>query len=224
MLGLGAAFAIGGLYFSASSHALDQTRRASKFVSPTTPWWPIITALRYLIGKPASQLAMTVGVAVLAVVLGRAIFRLIPASGDRGTHDAVRSAFGYSLAWLFAAPYLLPWYDSLAWSTVPVLEAGPLDLLLVAHTAVLAFAALPGRDLPFSSSFGVVVFILHSVLAPLSLLLIIALTLRRAHQHASPDLRIPSRPVAPIGLELPVATPPLTPSAGVSALESDGVA
>jgi len=221
-LALGAALAIGGLYLTASSHALDQTRRASRFVSAATPWWVVVTGLRHLIGRSGSQVLMTMGVAVLAVFLGRAIFRLIPAAADT-RQDAVRSAFGYSLAYLFAAPYLLAWYDSLAWGTIPLLEDGPLDLLLVAHTTVLAFAALPGRDLPFPTSFKVVVFILHSVVAPMMLLIIIILTIRRARQITSPHVQVPDQCGPPVGLDLVAATPLLESGEHVSALETDGV-
>jgi hypothetical protein len=61
-------------------------------------------------------------------------------------------AFAIALAWLFAWPYVLPWYDALAWAllpliplvSAPVVEA--IGWLLLARTAVLGFGYLPARQ------------------------------------------------------------------------------
>jgi hypothetical protein len=60
-------------------------------------------------------------------------------------------AFAVVLAWLFAWPYVLPWYDALAWAllpliplvSVPVVEG--IGWLLLARTAALGFGYLPAR-------------------------------------------------------------------------------
>jgi hypothetical protein len=59
-------------------------------------------------------------------------------------------AFALALAWLFAWPYVLPWYDALAWALLPLVLAGPalagqLSFLLLARTAALGFGYLPAR-------------------------------------------------------------------------------
>ena len=54
-------------------------------------------------------------------------------------------AFAVVLAWLLAWPYVLPWYDALAWSLLPLMAASSLDGLLLARTAALAFGYLPAR-------------------------------------------------------------------------------
>src|SRR5215472_9283445 len=53
---------------------------------------------------------------------------------------------GARLAWLMAWPYVLPWYDALAWALLPLLPASGLDWLLLARTAVLGFGYLPARS------------------------------------------------------------------------------
>ncbi len=58
---------------------------------------------------------------------------------------AGRGALALSLAWLLAWPYVLPWYDGLAWALLPLVAASSLDWLLLARTAALAVGYLPAR-------------------------------------------------------------------------------
>jgi hypothetical protein len=58
---------------------------------------------------------------------------------------AGRGALALSLAWLLAWPYVLPWYDGLAWALLPLIAASSLDWLLLARTAALAIGYLPAR-------------------------------------------------------------------------------
>ena len=55
-----------------------------------------------------------------------------------------------ALAWLFAWPYVLPWYDALAWALLPLVPLAPgaegLTWLLLARTAALGFGYLPARQ------------------------------------------------------------------------------
>jgi hypothetical protein len=65
------------------------------------------------------------------------------------------------LAWLFAWPYVLPWYDALAWALLPLVAWGPaagewaagewaageaVGWLLLARTTALGFGYLPARE------------------------------------------------------------------------------
>jgi hypothetical protein len=84
---------------------------------------------------------------VLAVLLLRALPRpqvhvLTDPIGD----ETFRLAAALALAWLFAAPYALPWYDGLGWATIALLAWSRFDWLLLARTSVLALAYLPARD------------------------------------------------------------------------------
>jgi hypothetical protein len=62
------------------------------------------------------------------------------------------AAFALALAWLFAWPYVLPWYDALAWALLPLVPLVPgtaaagLAWLLLARTAALGFGYLPARQ------------------------------------------------------------------------------
>ena len=58
---------------------------------------------------------------------------------------AGRCALALSLAWLLAWPYVLPWYDGLAWALLPLIAASSLDWLLLARTAALGIGYLPAR-------------------------------------------------------------------------------
>jgi hypothetical protein len=58
---------------------------------------------------------------------------------------AGRGALALSLAWLLAWPYVLPWYDGLAWALLPLIAASSLDWLLLARTAALGVGYLPAR-------------------------------------------------------------------------------
>ena len=167
-LAAGAGVVTAAFYLTASPHVLDQTRRAGKFVSPATPWWFFIHRLNSIMSHDAAHVVTTVGVIILTVVLARAIFRIVPPQTD-DTGAAVRTTMAYSVAWLMGAPYLLPWYDALGWATLPLVDESPLDELFVLHTTVLAFAFLPGRDLPRSGAFESVITGLHSYLSPVVL-------------------------------------------------------
>ena len=68
-------------------------------------------------------------------------------------------AFAVVLAWLFAWPYVLPWYDALAWALLALLAWPPVAAgvtaggaaegagwLLLAQTTALGFGYLPARQ------------------------------------------------------------------------------
>jgi hypothetical protein len=55
-------------------------------------------------------------------------------------------AFALVLAWLVAWPYVLPWYDALAWALLPLLPASGFDWALLARTTALGFGYLPARS------------------------------------------------------------------------------
>ena len=83
---------------------------------------------------------------------GRRRARIAPDPGQMAAAAGV--VFGLVLAWLFAWPYVLPWYDTLAWALLPLVPLGVaaganLDwiyLLVLARTAALGFGYLPARQ------------------------------------------------------------------------------
>jgi hypothetical protein len=165
----GAAVAIGG------SAMLRQSSRASDMVSIGSPWRVIRSLLHLVAGGTVATDIVRFGAIALAVVLAVLIIRGLPGilpgrelgAGGRGGRElgaggpgadpdgrayAVAGvAFALVLAWLFAWPYVLPWYDALGWALlplIPIVSAPVVDgigWLLLARTAALGFGYLPAR-------------------------------------------------------------------------------
>ena len=137
----GAAVAIGG------SAMLSQSSRASDMVSIGSPWRVIRTIIHLAVAGTAATDIVKFGAIALMVVLAVPLIRGLPI-GLGGT-----AAFALALAWLFAWPYVLPWYDALAWALLPLVPLVPgsaivegLAWLLLARTAALGFGYLPARQ------------------------------------------------------------------------------
>jgi hypothetical protein len=142
----GTAVAIGG------SAMLRQSSQASDMVSIGSPWRVIRTIIHLAVTGTAATDLVKAGAIALAVVLAVLLIRgLGPgAAGSREAYAVV--AFALALAWLFAWPYVLPWYDALGWALLPLvpLAAGgvaeALGWILLARTAALGFGYLPARQ------------------------------------------------------------------------------
>jgi Glycosyltransferase family 87 len=147
----GSAAAVTGLaYLMAGPHSLDQLQRAAKSVSLATPWHLLAGAGGGLIVTVSRQTVQT-GALLLTVLLAVLLLRALPrpharALADSAGEEAFQIAAALALAWLFAAPYALPWYDGLGWATIALLTWSRFDWPLLARTAVLALAYLPARD------------------------------------------------------------------------------
>jgi alpha-1,6-mannosyltransferase len=89
---------------------------------------------------------------------------------------AGRAALAFALAWLTAGPYVLPWYDALAWAMLPLLPWSVIDYLVVARTASLAIGYLPARTVAMPSGLGWLVSVVRTAISP-ALLLIVAILL-----------------------------------------------
>jgi hypothetical protein len=147
----GAAGVTTGLaYLMAGPHSTDQLSRASKSVSLATPWHFLAGpsgGLFLTVPRSAIQLGSILLTAVLVALLLRALPRPSTRSpADPAGHEAYRLAAALALAWLFAAPYALPWYDGLGWATIALIGWSGFDGLLLMRTTVLALAYLPARD------------------------------------------------------------------------------
>ena len=153
----GTALAVGG---GAGFH---QTVQASSMVSIGSPWRVIRTLLHLALHESTADDIVKAAAAGLAVLLAVLLWRGlpfmrkgppgraessgagIPAERARLVELAARGALALSLAWLLAWPYVLPWYDGLAWALLPLIAVSGLDWLLLARTAALAVGYLPAR-------------------------------------------------------------------------------
>jgi hypothetical protein len=62
------------------------------------------------------------------------------------------ATFALGTAYVLAAPYSLPWYDTLTWATLPVVAGSVLDGVLLARLTVMALAYVPGRVLGMTAA------------------------------------------------------------------------
>ncbi|MDI2131897.1 glycosyltransferase 87 family protein [Yinghuangia seranimata] len=153
---LGSAAVVGVLaYLPVGTDAFAQIRENSKLVSLATALrltvHPLESVLapdtaRTLIGA-VGWLLLVVVAWLLAPVVARAA-RRGPLGGEAVLPDAVGAAALLTLAWLLTAPYSLPWYDVAAWAPFTVLAASAADGLLLARTAFMVCAYVPGRAVP----------------------------------------------------------------------------
>jgi hypothetical protein len=150
----GTALAIGG---PAMWHQLS---RQSDLVSIGSPWRVIRSGVHLIVTGMAATDMIRAGAVVLAVVLAVLLVRGLPGAADPGAAVAdpgggmaergATLAFAVVLAWLFAWPYVLPWYDALAWALLPLVTVGTAaegaGWLLLARTTALGFGYLPARQ------------------------------------------------------------------------------
>ncbi|MCW2919456.1 MAG: hypothetical protein JWN52_7524 [Actinomycetia bacterium] len=171
------------------SHAFDQVSRASNSVARASAWH----LLDALLGVNRQRWVIRLGSILLLVSLVWLLARAIPRDlepvdpelepvGPEFTSvgPALRvggSALGMVaesrlialalvLAWLFAAPYVLPWYDGLGWAVLAMsaLRAwSRFEWLVLAHTTALSLAYLPARGPEFARLPGDLDWLLKTV-------------------------------------------------------------
>ena len=163
--GLAAGFAVvAGIALGVGGGAgFHQTVQASSMVSIGSPWRVIRTVLHLALHESTADDIVKAAAALLAVLLAVLLWRGLPfmrkglparaesaaagvlADRARLVELAGRGALALSLAWLLAWPYVLPWYDGLAWALLPLIAVSDLDWLLLARTTALAIGYLPAR-------------------------------------------------------------------------------
>ncbi len=150
---LGFVVAAAALHAWAGEHVYDQLTRSRQAVSLATPWRLVLEAVRSPLGEHTARTAISVGAALLAVVLAVVLLRATrpdPAAAGgrpRWAATALWLVAGLSLAYSLAAPYSLPWYDVLVWAALPAVAAGPVDLVATGRLLVMSLAYVPGRVL-----------------------------------------------------------------------------
>jgi hypothetical protein len=150
--------------------------RAGSFTSIGSPWRAVRSALHPLIGENAAEDLVKAGSILLAVALLILLLRWVRQISDAGDRVLVAGAFVVVFAWLLAWPYVLPWYDGLAWALLAALPASRLDWLLLARTGALALGYLPARGIALPPGLGWLETVVRTAITPAILLGIIVLT------------------------------------------------
>jgi hypothetical protein len=134
------------------------------------------------------------------ILPGRDLGAAGPGAEPGGPGYAVAGvAFALVLAWLFAWPYVLPWYDALGWALlplIPMVSAPVVDgigWLLLARTAALGFGYLPARATDVTMPRGLTWLqpvirhgVTPAVLAAATVWLVV-LMVRSGHRRGDPD-------------------------------------
>jgi alpha-1,6-mannosyltransferase len=171
-------------WLATTTGAFTQLSHASRFTTPAAPWRLMACLLQPTLGHATarslvSAVAGLLGLALVTVLLRRG---LPPgAQTPEGRAAAITAAF--ALGWLLTAPYVLPWYDALAWAPLALAGASFLDRVLLVHTTALVIAFLPGRDVALVRGADLVNGVLHSVLSPATLAVLIVVTACLAARH-----------------------------------------
>ena len=109
------------------SAGIGQTTRASALVSVGSPWRVVRAVLSYFVAEPVANDVVRWCAVVLAALL---VVRFVPdfrrydsANQGQSAWQSIGWAFLFVVAWLAAWPYVLPWYDALAWALLALLPA-----------------------------------------------------------------------------------------------------
>jgi len=167
---------------------IAQAFRASGMVSAGSPWRVVRTVLHYtVLSEPSANDVVRLLAVLLMACLAVLLLARLPRAGGV---IAGRAPFALVLAWLVAWPYVLPWYDALAWALLPLLPASGLDWLLLARTAALAFGYLPARSAGITIPGGLSWMepVIRSALTPavLAAVTVLLVVCTRRHAAAAP--------------------------------------
>lgn len=170
---LGAGLAVGvAAYLPLGTQAFEQLRENSKMVSLAMPLRLTVKPLESALGHDDARmligligwLSLALVAWLLAPVVARAAAR--GPVVDPALRDAAGAAALLTAAWLLTAPYSLPWYDLATWAPVVLLAGSTVDGLLLARTAILVCAYVPGRAVPLPDSVDTLARTLRSTVGP----------------------------------------------------------
>jgi alpha-1,6-mannosyltransferase len=189
-------------WYLAAPGVLAQLRIASRYTTPATPWRTLAVLLEPTHGYAGGRWIVTLvagglGLALIALLL----WRRLPPADDTPVGRACAVTAAFALGWLLTAPYVLPWYDALAWAPLALVGASFLDRVLLVHTTVLVLAFLPGRDIPLAGALRTAQLGLHTGLSPVVVGVLVLVTValasrRRPTGPPGPPLR-PGLPALP---------------------------
>nr|WP_225311429.1 polyprenol phosphomannose-dependent alpha 1,6 mannosyltransferase MptB [Microbispora cellulosiformans] len=179
-------------YLLAGPHSLDQLLNASRSVSLATPWALGKKALQAVFGSGAYHAWIQAGSLLLLAGLAVLLLRGRPATEREGLVVALAVA----VAWLFATPYALPWYDGLGFALLALVAWPGMEGFLVARLTVLSLAYLPARQAHQPGDLWWSVEVIRQWVAP-SLLLALTIALLWWAARAAGRVRTPRGSAAP---------------------------
>ncbi|WP_308250592.1 polyprenol phosphomannose-dependent alpha 1,6 mannosyltransferase MptB [Nonomuraea rhizosphaerae] len=157
-------------YLIVGTEAVGPMTRTSKSVSLASYWKLVQGWLQAIVGEgSAYREEIQIGSLVVLGLVAWSLFRAF-----RGVVSGNEVALVVVVAYVFATPYVLPWYDGLAFGVLALAAASALDGLLVAHLFVLSLAYLPARQDLQPSDLGWLVTVVRSRIAPWTLLVLTA--------------------------------------------------
>ncbi|MEO7070731.1 MAG: hypothetical protein ABI131_09600 [Nostocoides sp.] len=143
---IGALVVVVPLHLAFGLEVYGQLGKARRSVSLATPWRLLVELLTGPLSSVVVRNLVFVLAGVMTLVLAWLLARLTRDLAPRSVAgEAMRWTFVFGTAYALAAPYSLPWYDQLAWATLPALAASRLDLVLLGRAVVMAVAYVPGR-------------------------------------------------------------------------------
>ncbi|TDD24229.1 DUF2029 domain-containing protein [Nonomuraea diastatica] len=169
MAGCALAVVVAG-YAIVGTAAIEPMTRTSKAISHASFWKLVQGWLQSVVGTGSAYRGeIQVGSLLVLALVAWSLFRLASgaAAGRAGTQAGpdLGSRIGWArggvpdgggleapavatvlvVAYVFATPYILPWYDGLALGLLALVGASALDGFVVAHLLVLSLAYLPAR-------------------------------------------------------------------------------
>ncbi|MFI9593655.1 polyprenol phosphomannose-dependent alpha 1,6 mannosyltransferase MptB [Nonomuraea sp. NPDC052265] len=150
VMAVGALAVVVAGYAIVGPEAITPVTTTSKAISHASFWKLVQGWLWALVGTGRAyrgeiQVGALVVLALIAWLLLRLASRRSPSGRDSGGLEAPVVAAGLVVAYLFATPYILPWYDGLAFGMLALVGASAVDGFMVVHLLVLSLAYLPAR-------------------------------------------------------------------------------
>jgi hypothetical protein len=163
-------------YLIVGPDALAPVTRTSKSISNASLWKLVQGWLQSIAGVGSAYRGeIQAGSLLLLALLAWSLFRVTARSHALGPpSSAPVVAAVLTVAYLFATPYALPWYDGLGFGLLALVGASALDGFLVVHLLVLSLAYLPARVIVLPADLGWLGAVVRSRVAPWALLALTA--------------------------------------------------
>lgn len=145
MAGCAVAVVVAG-YAVVGPEAIEPITRTSKSISHASFWKLVQGWLQAVVGTGSAYRGeIQVGSLLVLVLLAWSLLRPASLRSSGAGLSAPAVAAGLVVAYVFATPYVLPWYDGLALGVLALVGASAVDGFVVAHLTVLSLAYLPAR-------------------------------------------------------------------------------